>query len=144
MTTTPTLPSLSDWMTMRAKVTSVLGEQPATTLLALLPSPVEGGFATNNRLDLLETRLRSEILELRGEMRAEIANVRAEIAEFRGELRAEIVGLNGELRAEVAGLRTEIAKSALDTIRSMRSMFFQLVGVMVSLGGIALAVAKFL
>ena len=151
---------------MRAKVTSVLGEQPATTLLSLLPSPVEGGFATNNRLDLMETRLRTEIVALRGELRSEIVatnnridllvtSLRAEIAELRSELRGDIASTNNRidlvetrLRSEIVELRgelrTQIAESALETIRSMRAMFLQLIGVMVSLGGIALAVAKFL
>jgi hypothetical protein len=109
------LPSVDEWMTMRAKLVAVIGDTPASTLLSVLPQPVEGGFASNGRLDQMETRLRGEIVELRAEMRTELANV-----------------------------RTEISKSAAETLKSMRALFFQLIGVMCTLGGFAIAAAKLL
>ena len=48
------LPTLDEWMDLRARLTDVFGEQPTKTLLTLLPAPTEGGFATNVRIDQLE------------------------------------------------------------------------------------------
>ena len=177
MTAATALPTLDEWMTMRARITEMIGETSATTLLSLLPSPVEGGLVTNNRIDLMEAGLRGEIgatnnridlmeaglrgeigatnnridlmeAGLRGELQTEIAGLRGEIrtdiAELRGELRSEISSVRTEIADLRGDLRTEIARSASETVRSMRSMFLQLVGVMVSLGGITLAVAKLL
>ena len=50
------LPSVDEWMTMRTKLVAVIGGTPATTLLSVLPQPVNGGFASNGRLDQIETR----------------------------------------------------------------------------------------
>jgi hypothetical protein len=116
------LPSVDDWMTMRAKLVAVMGNTPATTLLSVLPQPVDGGFASNGRLDQMETRLRSEITDLRAEMHTAFA----------------------EVRVEIADVRAEISKSAAETLKSMRALFFQLIGVMCTLGGFAIAAAKLL
>jgi hypothetical protein len=139
-TTTPgltaPLPSLDAWMIMRARITDVLGEQPAATLLSVLPSLVDGGYASNERLGQMESRLRSElkteisgvrteiaelrgelkteIAELRGEMRTEFAAVRREMAELRGELKGEIAELRGELKGEIALLRGELRTEMAD------------------------------
>ncbi len=114
-TTSTHLPSVDEWMTMRAKLVAVIGDTPATTLLSVLPQPVEGGFASNGRLDQMETRLSAE-------MHTGFVDVRTEIAD----------------------VRTEISKSAADTLKSMRAMFLQLIGVMCTLGGFAIAAAKLL
>jgi hypothetical protein len=125
-------------MTMRAKLVAVIGETPATTLLSVLPQPVDGGFASNGRLDQIETRLRGEITELRADMHTEFADVRTEMRTGFAEVRVEIA----EVRVEIADVRAEIAKSAADTLKSMRALFFQLIGVMCTLGGFAIAAAK--
>ena len=59
------LPTLDEWMDLRARLTDVFGEQPTKTLLTLLPAPTEGGFATNVRIGQLElvTNTRFDKLE---------------------------------------------------------------------------------
>jgi hypothetical protein len=52
MSVATNLPTLDEWMDLRARLTDVFGEQPTKTLLTLLPAPTEGGFATNVRIDL--------------------------------------------------------------------------------------------
>jgi hypothetical protein len=101
---TTNLPTLDEWIEMRAKLVTVLGDQPAATLLSLFPNPVDGGFATNVRVDLMEQRI----------------------------------------RADMAELRTEIALASAENLKAMRALFFQLVGVMCTLGGFAIAAAKLL
>ena len=157
-TASTNLPSVDEWMTMRAKLVAVIGDTPATTLLSVLPQPVDGGFASNGRLDQMETRLRIEITELcaemhtefahvRTEMRTGFADVRAEFADVRTEMRtgfAEVRVEIADVRADIADVRSEISKSAADTLKSMRALFFQLIGVMCTLGGFAIAAAKLL
>ena len=63
-----------------------------------------------------------------------------EFADVRTEMRTGFA--NG--RTDTADVRTEISKSAAGTPKSMRAMFFQLIGVMCTLGGFAFAAAKLL
>ncbi len=157
--TAPTnLPSVDEWMTMRAKLVAVIGDTPATTLLSVLPQPVQGGLASNGRLDQMETRLHGEITELRADTHTEFADVRSEIAVLRtemrtgfadvraqfAEVRSEFADVRAEMRTGFAEVRSEISKSAADTLKSMRAMFLQLIGVMGTLGGLAVAGAKLL
>jgi hypothetical protein len=68
-TSAPTnLPTIDEWMGMRAMLVTVLGEQPATTLLTVLPPIAEGGFATNNRVDLLDLRVNARFDRLEASM----------------------------------------------------------------------------
>jgi hypothetical protein len=200
------LPSVDDWMTMRARLIDVMGDPSATTLLSVFPQPAEGGFASNGRLDLMETRLRAEIrtsasdlraefrsefvsvrtevaesasslraeiaesasdirtemrsefvsvraetASLRDEMRAEFVSVRAETALLRSDMRAEFAAARGEtkagfaeVRAEFADVRTEIAKSASETLKSMRAMFLQQLGLLCSMAALVVAGVKLL
>jgi chromosome segregation ATPase len=115
------LPSLDAWMMMRARITDVLGEQSATTLLSVLPSLVDGGYASNERLGQMESRLRSEL-------KTEISGVRTEIADLRGELKTEIAELRGELKAEIAELRGEMRTEFAAVRREMAELRGELKG----------------
>ncbi len=143
-TASTNLPSVDEWMTMRAKLVAVIGDTPATTLLSVLPQPVDGGFASNGRLDQMETRLRSEITELRADMHTEFADVRTEMRTGLADVRTEMRTGLADLRTEIADVRSQISKSAADTLKSMRALFFQLIGVMCTLGGFGIAAAKLL
>ena len=56
------------------------------------------------KADIAEVR--TEITEVKSELKADIAEVRTEIAEVKSELKAEIA----EVRTEVAAVRTEMAE----------------------------------
>ena len=136
-TASTNLPSVDEWMTMRAKLVAVIGDSPATTLLSVLPQPVDGGFASNGRIDQFETRLRAE-------MHTEFADVRTEMRTGFADVRSEMRTAFADVRVEIADVRTEISKSAADTLKSMRAMFLQLIGVMCTLGAFAIAASKLL
>jgi ribosomal protein L29 len=81
-----------------------------------------GGFTPEQArasAEALETALsdvvatKTDITELKGELKADITELRgelkADIAELRGELKADIAELRGEFKADIAELRGEIA-----------------------------------
>jgi ribosomal protein L29 len=88
--------------------------------------------------------LRSEIAELRSEMKAEIQELRsdtkAEIQELRSEVKAEIQELRSEMRGEIAQVRSEIAQVRSEIAQlgtSLRAEMAQLEHrVLIRLGGL--------
>ncbi len=76
------------------------------------PTPLEERMA---RLEAVYEHLatKSDITELRGEMKADIAELRNEMqagnAELRGEMQADNAALRNEMKADNAVLRTEMA-----------------------------------
>jgi len=60
----------------------------------------------------LKTELKTEIADVRSDLKTAVAEVRtvlkAEIAELRTELKDEIAGSRAEVKTEIAGLRTEL------------------------------------
>ena len=92
----------------------------AEALVAVFGGPVAGSAATKSdvrdlRLEMkdLRTELKTEIAQLRDETNAGIADCRielkAEIVDCRTELKAEIADCRTELKAEIADCRAEIA-----------------------------------
>ena len=65
-----------------------LGDEEAETLMELVPA----GFEPATRSDLIElrTELKGDIAELRAELKGDIAEVRREMAELRTELKGDI------------------------------------------------------
>lgn len=142
------LPSIDEWMVLRAKLTAVLGDEHATTLLSVLPSPVDGGFASNGRLDLMESRLRADLAATNGRIDASASAVRSElggeIAATNARIDSGLAATNARIDVMESRLRAEIVQASSDTLKSMRALFFQLVGVMCTLGGFDIAAAKLL
>jgi len=68
-----------------------LGAVPATTLMDLLPPVGWADVARRSDVDNLRTELRGEMAKLRGEM----AELRGEMAEVRAELRGGLAEMNG-------------------------------------------------
>ncbi len=54
-------------------------------------------FSSLGRIDALGTSLRTEMRDLRGELKADIAEVRTEVRELRTELHVEIAAIRGDL-----------------------------------------------
>ena len=99
---------------MYSRLEQVLGADEATTLMEHLPPVGWADVATKRDLDGLGAVLRTEIVELGAELRTEIADLRT------------------ETRTGFADLRTELS-------REMNAMVFKTGGLLVAIGGLALA-----
>ena len=123
MSVVTNLPTLDEWMDLRARLTDVFGEQPTKTLLTLLPAPTEGGFATNVRIDQLElvTNSRFDQLELATNSRfdkSEIATtarfdrtdaeVKARFDQFETSVAARFDRTDAEVKARFDQLETSV------------------------------------
>jgi hypothetical protein len=60
---------------------------------------------------------KTDVSELRGELRTEIANVRAEIANLRGELKTDMANLRTELKDDIAHLRVELKEDIAQSVQ---------------------------
>jgi uncharacterized coiled-coil DUF342 family protein len=87
--------------------------EQAEALAEALGEATQGDLATKG--DLAEVR--TEIADLRTELKTEIAEVRTEIAGLRSELKTEIAQLRSELRTEIAAVRTEMAEMKAELLK---------------------------
>ena len=92
------------------RLEQLLGQQPTSTLMSLLPPVGWADVATKDDLRMLGLEVLAEIAELRTELRDEISDV----------------------RTELAGFRTDVADG-------QRRLTLTLVGAMVSISGITFA-----
>ncbi|MGI8875880.1 MAG: hypothetical protein ACR2KP_16475 [Egibacteraceae bacterium] len=104
---------------LHTALVGALGEEAADTLMAQLPAVPRDDLATKADLEALEQRMdaRFEALEQRMDARFEAMEYRL-LAAFRGELNAAVTS-------------------------QTRTMIFTTTGAVVSLGGLALALARF-
>ena len=110
------------------RLEELLGQQPTSTLMSLLPPVGWADVATKDDLRMLGL-----------DLRAEIGEVRTELAEVRTELRGEIWAVRTEMRAELSAVRTELAGFRADVADGHRRLALTLVGAMVSISGITFA-----
>jgi len=105
------------------KLEDILGTEDAAVLIEHLPPVGWGDIATKQDL-------RSEISALRsdsGNLKGEVGTLRGEIGNLRGEI--------GTLRAEFVALRSEISAQ-------FRTTLFTMMGLMVTLAGLAFMAAR--
>ena len=100
------------------RLEELLGQEPTSTLMSLLPPVGWADVASKDDLRMLGL-----------EVRAEISEVRTELADFRTEVRGEI----SAVRTELAGFRADVADG-------QRRLALTLVGAMVSISGLTFAV----
>jgi hypothetical protein len=74
------------------RLEELLGQQPTSTLMSLLPPVGWADVATKDDLRMLGLELRGEITELRTELRDEIAGLRLDIADGQRRLTLTLVG----------------------------------------------------
>ncbi|CAN5515961.1 hypothetical protein BH20ACT2_BH20ACT2_05730 [soil metagenome] len=86
-----------------------MGQDRAATLMGYLPPVGWADVATKRDLDHLETTLRSEISQLRGEFGQLRADVRGELVELRADIQVEIAKLHRELSRQNRNLAITFA-----------------------------------
>ena len=74
------------------RLEELLGQEPTSTLMSLLPPVGWADVATKDDLRMLGLELRGEITELRAELRDEIAGLRLDIADGQRRLTLTLVG----------------------------------------------------
>ena len=85
------------------RLEATLGEDPAETLMQLLPNEPADQLVTRTDMHAFGAELRGEMAELRGEM-----------AELRGELRAEMAELRADVQVEISRLDSRITEFTVD------------------------------
>ena len=106
---------------LHSRFEEVLGAEEAAALMSVLPG--------------IDLATRTDLADLRGELRADIA-------EFRGEMRTDMADLRGELRADIAEFRGEMRTGMAGTVTAQtRQVFFGLIGVVATFGGLIIAAA---
>ena len=83
------------------RLVGAIGKEATETLMNCIIPEGRDQLATKDDLKVLESTLRGEFAEFKGEMRSEFA-------EFKGEMRSEFAGFKGEMRSEFAGFKGEI------------------------------------
>lgn len=113
---------------LHAELGSILSPESTSELMRLLSSDP----ATRQDLSVLDHR-----------MTAELAGLRTDMADLRADVRTDMANLRAEVRTEIAGVRTDMADFRADVSEAMRRQTIGLVGVMVTLYGIAWATFTF-
>ncbi|HMK89998.1 MAG TPA: coiled-coil domain-containing protein [Methylocystis sp.] len=95
-------------------------DEQARASAEALESALTEVVATKSDIRELRSELKSEIIELRSELKSDISELKSEISELRSELKSDIFRINGdiaELKAEIKAVKTE-AKADLAVIRA--------------------------
>jgi hypothetical protein len=95
--------------------------------------------ATKSDVTELRTELKGDIAELRTELKGDIARLNGELADFKSEfnafkieVKAEFATMRAENKTEIATLRTEIASNKNDIVRWVLVLNFAMVGVLLT------------
>ena len=127
-----------------------LGAKEAETMMELLPTAGWSDVARQRDLDGLEQRVNDRIMAESALLRSEMADLRTELktemADLRTELKTEMAGLRTELKTEMAGLRgdfrSEFADFRAELHRDQRTMQRQIIlALVVALVSIVLTTA---
>lgn len=111
-----------------SELTLVLSAEGAAILMGVVGSVTIAELATKTDIAVL----RSEMGDLRSELKTEMADLRS-------ELRTEMADLRSELKTEMADLKTQMAELKHDLTRNMATMLFVSQGVLVSIVGLLVA-----
>ena len=83
-------------------------------------------LVTKQDLDVAVSGLRTEMADLRAEMKADNEKLRAEMktgnAELRTEVKTDIAEFRAEVKTDIAELRTEIARGNLKTVLNIMAI----------------------
>jgi len=84
--------------------------------------------ATKSDIAELRSELKADIAELRSELKADIAEVKVDIVALRAEVKADIAELRGEIALVETRLELKIAQAKNDTIKWIFTFNLALVG----------------
>jgi len=134
-------------MELHRRLTEVLGDQEADTLMAHLPPVTWQNVATTDsvdstrvvlatQIDALRSDVHGQITQLRADVEGQITQLRADlggqITELRSDLNGHVTALNSALSTGLSDLRAEMHR----TTRSIVVLVAALTTAAVALGGI--------
>jgi hypothetical protein len=136
---------------LHQRLTEVLGEDEAATLMEHLPPVGWADVTTKRDLDHLQVLRAADLDRLRLELDAGMASLRsdlgAEIASVRSDLGAEIASVRSDLGAEIASVRSDLGGRIdhlrAETQRDLRVMSMAIVGANTALVAAVVAVLRF-
>jgi chromosome segregation ATPase len=88
--------------------TEKFGRKEADTLMTLLPTSVWEDVATKTDLELHDALLKLQINEVHNDLKTEIADLRAELKGDIANLNGGLSSLRAELKGDIADLRAEL------------------------------------
>ena len=146
---------------MVGRLHEVLGDDVADTLMGYLPPGGWDEVATKSDLSELKSDLRTEMAGLRTELHTEMAGLRTELrtdmaglksdlrtemAELRSDLHTEMADIRTDLHTEMASLRTDLRTEMSGlretVIRDNRWLLFGMVGVLIAYGAALVAAVR--
>lgn len=113
----------------------VVGETPAKLLMTAIPPFSWDNVATKSDIAELRSELKGDIAELRSELKGDITDLRSELKGDIAWLREDNLDIRGELR----GIRNEITAVRQEMVREHRWLLFQFLAVNLSMVTIVLA-----
>ena len=123
-------------MELHRRLTEVLGDQEADTLMAHLPPVTWQNVATTDSVDSARVVLATQIDALRSDVDRHVTELRADlggqITELRSDLNGHVTALNSALSTGLSDLRAEMHR----TTRSLVVLVAALTTAAVALGGI--------
>ena len=132
---------------IHAGLRTIMTDDHAEALLSNYPISEDDELVTRKDLRVGMSELRTEMADLRTDMRTEMADLRTELktemADLRTDMRTEMADLRTDVGTELAGLRGEMAGMRGDLCAEIKGMALKVtLGVMASMvGGLGL-VAK--
>jgi putative component of toxin-antitoxin plasmid stabilization module len=152
--------------------TEKFGRKEADTLMTLLPTSVWEDVATKTDLELhdallklqineVHNDLKTEIADLRAELKGDIANLNGGLSSLRAELKGDIANLNGglsslraelkgdiadlraELKGDIADVRLEIAELRTEMHQMFRKNYMVMISAIFTINSLFFAATKF-
>ncbi|HUP84138.1 MAG TPA: hypothetical protein VM143_00600 [Acidimicrobiales bacterium] len=126
---------------LHKRLDEVLGPDDAATLMEHLPPVGWADVATKRDLDRLGVVLRSELAQLRTEVKGDLSR---EIGGLRAGFKSDIAGVREEIGGLRADLHKEIGALRADMARQLPTLFLGVLGLQISGAGLVVAASRLL
>ena len=109
-------------MELHRRLTEVLGDQEADTLMAHLPPVTWQNVATTDSVESTRVVLATQIDALRSDVDRHVTELRADVEGQITELRADVHGQINQLRADLGGQITELRSDLNGHVTALNSV----------------------